>query len=83
MKFNPHRWLDVEFAVWCDLQIDALIRGGDDWRRLRHASAASYKLMQTTLKEIRELAGKGGAVHHYTNEARLVNRALAGKFERL
>jgi hypothetical protein len=75
------RWLDDEFAIWCDVQIDALIRGDNDWKRLRHASAASYKVMQMALKETREQAGKGCAVHHYTNEARLVNWALAGKFE--
>lgn len=77
------RWLDDDFAVWCDLQIDALIRSGNDWRRMRHVSAASYKVMQMALKETREQAGKGCAVHHYTNEARLVNWALAGKFERM
>ncbi|MDF3917516.1 KilA-N domain-containing protein [Salinicola salarius] len=28
------RWLDVEFAVWCDMQIEALIHGEPDaWRR--------------------------------------------------
>lgn len=28
------RWLDVRFAVWCDMQIDKILRGGiADWRR--------------------------------------------------
>lgn len=42
------RWLDMDFAVWCDEQIDALIRGTHqhyDWKRLRHEATASYKVM--------------------------------------
>lgn len=74
------RWLDDDFAVWCDLQIDTLIRGGLDWKIQRHAAAASYKVMTMALKETRADAGKACAVYHYTNEARLVNFALAGKF---
>lgn len=28
------RWLDVRFAIWCDMQIDQILRGGlADWRR--------------------------------------------------
>lgn len=74
------RWLDDDFAVWCDLQIDALMRGSNDWTRQRHATAASYKVMTLALTEARQQAGKACATHHYTNEARLVNWALAGKF---
>jgi len=42
------RWLDVRFAIWCDLQIDALVRGTHvhyDWLRLRHEVRASHKVM--------------------------------------
>lgn len=74
------RWLDDDFAVWCDFQIDALIRGVNDWQHQRHAAAASYKVMSLALKETREQAGKGCKPHHYQNEARVVNFALAGKF---
>jgi hypothetical protein len=74
------RWLDDDFAVWCDLQIDALIHGSIDWKLQRHAAAASYKVMTLALTEARQQAGKECATHHYTNEARLVNWALAGKF---
>ncbi|WP_395055111.1 KilA-N domain-containing protein [Polaromonas sp.] len=77
------RWLDDDFAVWCDFQIDALIRGGDDWTRQRHSAAASYKVMTQMLHDVRLLDGKECQVHHYTNEARLVNWALAGKFSGL
>lgn len=77
------RWLDDDFAVWCDLQIDSLIRGTADWGRLRHSAAASYKVMSQILHDTRETNGKNCQPHHYTNEARLVNWALAGKFEGL
>lgn len=43
-------------------------------------TAASYKVMTLATKEAREQAGKSCATHHYSNEARLVNWALAGKF---
>jgi hypothetical protein len=74
------RWLDDDFAVWCDFQIDTLIRDVNDWSRQRHAAAASYKVMTLALLETRQQAGKGCATHHYTNEARLVNWALVGAF---
>jgi hypothetical protein len=74
------RWLDVEFAVWCDLQIDAIIRSKDNWMLQRHAAAASYKVMSLALKETRQQAGKGCDPYHYQNEARVVNFALVGKF---
>lgn len=74
------RWLDDDFAVWCDLQIDSLIRGTADWGRLRHSAAASYKVMSQMLHDTRQISGKDCLTHHYTNEARLVNWVLAGKF---
>lgn len=74
------RWLDDDFAVWCDLQIDALIRGDIDWKRLRHSAAASYKVMGQMLHDVRLLEGKESQTHHYMNEAKLVNWALSGKF---
>lgn len=74
------RWLDDDFAVWCDLQIDEIIRGATDWKLQRHAAAASYKVMAHMLKETREQGGKDCATHHYMNEAKLVNWALNGEF---
>lgn len=75
------RWLDVEFAVWCDAQIDSLIRGKDNWRVSRHASASGYKLASDILKMVRDEACKETKPHHFSNEARLINWALSGKFE--
>ncbi len=77
------QWLDVDFAVWCDEQIDALIRGRDDWRKLRHQSASSFKVANEILRMVRQDSGKATEPHHYANEARLVNWALAGEFKGL
>ena len=80
------RWLDPKFGVWCDLQIDALIRGKhphNDWRRLRHEATASYKVMSEILKLSREADGKSVDPRHFMNEAKLVNWALKGEFKGL
>ena len=75
------RWLDVNFAVWCDEQIEMLVRGKDDWRKLRHQSASSFKVANDILKLVREQDGKATESHHYSNEARLINWALTGEFK--
>lgn len=75
------RWLDPAFAVWCDEQIEALLRGKDDWRKLRHQSASSFKVANDILKMVRADAGKDTEAHHYMNEARLVNWALTNEFK--
>lgn len=75
------RWLDVNFAIWCDEQIDQILRGKDDWRKLRHQSASTFKVANDILKLVREANGKATESHHYSNEARLVNWALTGEFK--
>lgn len=77
------QWLDPHFAVWCDAQIDSLIRGKDDWRKLRHQAASSFKVANDILKMVRADQGKATESHHYSNEARLVNWALMGEFKGL
>jgi hypothetical protein len=77
------RWLDDDFAVWCDMQIDGIIRGKDDWKKSRHVTAVSYQVLSAMLQTVRESDGKDTESHHYANEARLVNWAMTGKFEAL
>lgn len=77
------RWLDTRFAVWCDEQIDALVRGRDDWRKLRHQSASSFKVANEILRMVRQDSGKATEPHHYINESRLVNWAICGEFKGL
>lgn len=77
------RWLDVDFAIWCDEQIDSIIRGKDNWRTLRHATASTNKVVNAILQHTRADAGKQTEDYHYANEARLVNWALFGEFKKL
>lgn len=78
------QWLNTDFAIWCDEQIDGLLRGNHphhDWLRARHEAASSHKVMCAMLKLAREEAGQATAPHHFSNEARLVNWALTGTFQ--
>lgn len=77
------RWLDVRFSIWCDMQIDNILRGEIDTKRLRHEAAASFKLMQGMLHDVRNGNGKTTKPYHYSNEARLINYALTGEFKRV
>lgn len=75
------QWLDDDFSVWCDAQIDHLIHGKLDWSRSRNEAASSFKVMQQVLQISRAEDGKDCSRHHYSNEARLVNFALTGEFK--
>lgn len=77
------QWLDVRFAIWCDKQIDAILRGNLDQKKARHEAASSFKVMQSALQLIREEQGKMTESHHFSNEARLINYAVAGKYKSL
>lgn len=48
------RWLDVRFAVWCDLRIDALLRGDLQIKE-------NYSSAQQALLEAKTKASKSGA----------------------
>jgi KilA-N domain len=77
------QWLDIDFALWCDIQIDSLLRGNHpifDKRRLRHQAAATYKAVSAVLQLSRQQQGKETKPHHYMNEARLINWAMTGQF---
>jgi hypothetical protein len=78
------RWLDVRFSVWCDRQIDGLLRGTHphhDWKKIRHEAASSFKVMNAILQLTRMQNGKETLAHHFMNEARLINWALFGTFK--
>lgn len=74
------RWLDVDFSIWCDMQIDSMLRGTQNWHKLRHEAASSYKVMCNILKMTRDRIGKTSSPHHFSNESRLINWALTGEF---
>lgn len=80
------RWCDIRFAVWCDEQIEEIIHGKpeqQDWRKLRHEAASSYKVMSDVLHDYRQDMGKETKSFHYANEAKLVNWAITGEFKPL
>lgn len=77
------RWLDDDFAVWCDCQIDSIIRGKQDWSRMRHVSVASAKLLAAMVKDCRDADGKETTDVHYMCEHKLVNWLLTGEFKGL
>jgi hypothetical protein len=80
------RWLDTRFAIWCDRQIRSILSGAhphNDWKRLRHEAASSYKVMTHVLQLTRKNQGKTSAAHHYINEAKLINGVLTGEFKGL
>lgn len=77
------RWLDVDFAVWCDEQISELVSGNTDWRKLRSASASSSKVQSAMLQEVRQQIGKATAAHHHMNEHKLINSLLTGEYKGL
>jgi hypothetical protein len=52
-----------------------------NWLEAREAAKTSFKFMNTLLMEARKEHGKETKSHHYSNEARLVNYAMTGKFE--
>ena len=87
--FNPKlavpfaRWLDVDFAIWCDDQIESIIKGNHphfDWKRLRHKSSFTHQLLMDTLVSVRKCLGKETMPHHFINETKMINWALSGKF---
>lgn len=78
------RWCSVDFAIWCDEQIEQIIHGkasSIDWLMERHASKSSNKVANQILQMVRQEQGKETKNFHYANEAKLVNFALTGKFE--
>lgn len=77
------RWLNVDFSIWCDGQIDDIIRGKQDWSRMRHLSVASAKLLAATVKDCRDAEGKETHDVHYMCEHKLVNWLLTGEFKGL
>lgn len=75
------RWLSVDFEIWCDEQIDALLRGGHaHWRQARLQSAVGYRGLCEALATACEEQGRSPGRHHFINEARLINQVITGKF---
>lgn len=75
------RWLSVDFEIWCDEQIDALLRGdGKPWASARREAAIGYRALCDALALNCEARGKTPQRHHFINEARLINEVITGAF---
>lgn len=75
------RWLSVDFEIWCDEQIDALVRGDQaKWQQARQQSAVGYRGLCDALAIAYEESGKTPQRHHFINEAKLINQAITGQF---
>ncbi|MEE3508155.1 KilA-N domain-containing protein [Pseudomonas sp. 10C3] len=76
------RWLSVDFEIWCDEQVDALIRGELNSRSMaRRQAAVGYRSLCDALSLTYEAIGKTTKPHHYMNEARLINEVITGAFK--
>lgn len=72
------RWLDVRFAVWCDGQIDQIIRSAGAAKAERNAARLECPGMTLALKETRAGQGKETPAHCYSNEMDMINRIVLG-----
>ena len=76
-------WISPAFHLKVIRAYDKAMTDMGDWRKLRHQSASSFKVANDILKMVRQEQGKTTESHHFSNEARLVNWALAGEFKGL
>lgn len=60
---------------------DELAAHASNWQESRKRATVGYVAMSNALQETRAEDGKQTKTHHYTNEAKLVNWVLFGKFE--
>lgn len=75
------RRLSVDFAVWCDEQVDALLRGEQGhWQQAHLQSAVRYRGLCDALAIACEERGTSPQCHHFINEARLINQVVTGQF---
>ena len=72
------RWLSVDFAVWCDMQIENLIKGKSAFKFSRHQASVTYHVMTEMIQTKREYEGKDVCPHHFSNEALMINEAMFG-----
>lgn len=75
------RWLSVDFEIWCDEQVDALLRGDmKSWASARREAAIGHKAVCDAIALNCEAQGKTPQKHHFINESRLINQVITGSF---
>lgn len=75
------RWLSVDFEIWCDEQVDALLRGDSkSWASARQEASIGHRAVCDAIAITCEAQGKVPQRHHFINEARLINQVITGSF---
>jgi len=59
------------------------MRSDPDWDAIRIETKKMFRFVGMILQETRKLQGKETESYHYSNEARLMNKALTGKFDKV
>ncbi len=74
------RFISLDFEIWVDQTIKALLIDGKDWQPARKEAANGYRLMSEVIHETYIANGRAASRFSYMNEARRINRALTGKW---
>lgn len=74
------RFISLEFEIWCDQTIKALLIDGKDWQGARSEAATGHRLMAAVIHETALAAGHQASRFDYINESKRINRALTGKW---
>ena len=77
------RFISLEFEIWADQIIKALLIDGKSWQPAREEAATGYRLMSEVIHETNLAMGKVPSRFVYMNEAKRINRALTGKWQGL
>ena len=81
----PEGWM-FGLAFGATTQIFQILSGLHvhyDWKKSRHETSASFKVLGQVLQLTRQRLSKTCAPHHFSNEARLINWALTGEFGKI
>lgn len=77
------RFISLEFEIWSDQTIKALLIDGKDWKPSREEAATGHRLMCAAIYEAEAAAGNVPGRFTYINESCRINRALTGKWAKL
>lgn len=73
------RWLDPDFAVWCDEQVELILFEGKHWKVVRQGAADGYKYATASMVRACERMGIEVRPFFYTHVANHINKAFCGK----